>query len=218
MSLNCGLASPKSQIFNLQSEFARMFFGFRSRWNTLAVKEQNKSALRKISWRVDFHASARKYVHWAKNCFIVLLFVMLVNGSQQVMKKLSFWHFCCHLYEAYKNSQFKHKQIELWIYISAQFQCVYKLIFYGQHSTRSIASHTWVDILQTSEHLVQEKLMMLRSQIIICLYHLCGYHKAQNNCAQDNTPDTCIKVLIQIHLILCTRSSNPHSESNFWHS
>ena len=35
-SVKLGRASPKSQIFSLQSELARMFFGFRSRWKTLA--------------------------------------------------------------------------------------------------------------------------------------------------------------------------------------
>ena len=39
MSLNDGLASPKSQIFSLQSEFARMFLGFKSLWNTLAAAQ-----------------------------------------------------------------------------------------------------------------------------------------------------------------------------------
>ena len=34
MSLKAGRASPKSQILSLQSELARMFLGFKSRWNT----------------------------------------------------------------------------------------------------------------------------------------------------------------------------------------
>lgn len=37
MSLNDGRAKPKSQILSLQSELARIFLGFRSRWNTLAA-------------------------------------------------------------------------------------------------------------------------------------------------------------------------------------
>jgi hypothetical protein len=32
VSLNATRASPKSHIFNLQLEFAKMFLGFRSRW------------------------------------------------------------------------------------------------------------------------------------------------------------------------------------------
>lgn len=50
-SLKDTRASPKSQIFNLQSAFARMFFGFKSRWNTLAAilgdKEKVSSSTRK---------------------------------------------------------------------------------------------------------------------------------------------------------------------------
>ena len=37
-SLNDTRASPKSHIFNLQSALARMFFGFKSRWNTFAAR------------------------------------------------------------------------------------------------------------------------------------------------------------------------------------
>jgi hypothetical protein len=37
--VKAGRASPKSQILSLQSLFASMFFGFKSRWNTLAVVE-----------------------------------------------------------------------------------------------------------------------------------------------------------------------------------
>lgn len=32
--MKAGRARPKSQIFSLQSELARMFLGLRSRWNT----------------------------------------------------------------------------------------------------------------------------------------------------------------------------------------
>lgn len=46
-SLNATLANPKSQIFNLQFALANMFFGFKSRWYTLAADKwlcyQNKS-------------------------------------------------------------------------------------------------------------------------------------------------------------------------------
>ena len=35
-SLKATLANPKSQIFNLQSAFASIFFGFKSRWKTFA--------------------------------------------------------------------------------------------------------------------------------------------------------------------------------------
>lgn len=37
-----GLASPKSQIFSLQSELARMFLGFRSLWKTLAAGQRQR--------------------------------------------------------------------------------------------------------------------------------------------------------------------------------
>jgi len=33
-------ASPKSHIFSLQSALASIFFGFKSRWKTLAVKKK----------------------------------------------------------------------------------------------------------------------------------------------------------------------------------
>lgn len=36
-SLKDARASPKSQIFNLQSALASMFLGFKSRWNTFAA-------------------------------------------------------------------------------------------------------------------------------------------------------------------------------------
>jgi len=39
-SLNETRASPKSHIFSLQSALARIFFGFKSRWNTFAVRKQ----------------------------------------------------------------------------------------------------------------------------------------------------------------------------------
>lgn len=45
MSLNDGLARPKSQTLSLQSEFARMFLGLRSRWNTLAAVHMKKVSL-----------------------------------------------------------------------------------------------------------------------------------------------------------------------------
>ena len=35
-------ANPKSHTFSLQSELARMFFGFKSRWNTLAALKKVK--------------------------------------------------------------------------------------------------------------------------------------------------------------------------------
>lgn len=41
-SLNDTRASPKSQIFSLLSALARIFFGFRSRWKTLAANEQQE--------------------------------------------------------------------------------------------------------------------------------------------------------------------------------
>ena len=37
VSVNAGRASPKSQILSLQSLFARMFLGFKSRWKTFAA-------------------------------------------------------------------------------------------------------------------------------------------------------------------------------------
>lgn len=37
VSLKATLARPKSQIFSLQSAFAKIFFGFRSRWKTFAT-------------------------------------------------------------------------------------------------------------------------------------------------------------------------------------
>lgn len=37
VSLNATLANPKSQIFSLQFAFASIFFGFKSRWYTLAA-------------------------------------------------------------------------------------------------------------------------------------------------------------------------------------
>lgn len=40
VSLKEARASPKSQIFSLQSALASIFFGFRSRWNTLAEYEK----------------------------------------------------------------------------------------------------------------------------------------------------------------------------------
>ena len=36
-SSNDARASPKSQIFSLQSALARIFFGFKSRWKTFAA-------------------------------------------------------------------------------------------------------------------------------------------------------------------------------------
>ena len=35
-------ANPKSQILSLQSELAKMFFGFKSRWKTLAAWRKNE--------------------------------------------------------------------------------------------------------------------------------------------------------------------------------
>jgi hypothetical protein len=35
-------ANPKSHTLSLQSELANMFFGFKSRWNTLAAWKQMK--------------------------------------------------------------------------------------------------------------------------------------------------------------------------------
>lgn len=37
VSWNATLARPKSQILSLQFAFAKMFFGFKSRWYTLAA-------------------------------------------------------------------------------------------------------------------------------------------------------------------------------------
>jgi hypothetical protein len=37
VSLKATLARPKSHILSLQSAFARIFFGLRSRWNTFAA-------------------------------------------------------------------------------------------------------------------------------------------------------------------------------------
>lgn len=37
VSLKATLARPKSQILSLQSEFANIFFGFKSRWKTFAA-------------------------------------------------------------------------------------------------------------------------------------------------------------------------------------
>lgn len=42
-SLNAARASPKSQIFSLQSELASIFFGFKSRWKTFAAKRKKES-------------------------------------------------------------------------------------------------------------------------------------------------------------------------------
>lgn len=39
-SLKATRARPKSQIFNLQSAFASTFFGFKSRWKTLAASSE----------------------------------------------------------------------------------------------------------------------------------------------------------------------------------
>ena len=47
-SLKDTLARPKSHIFNLQSALARMFFGFKSRWNTFAARSvKNESTIKK---------------------------------------------------------------------------------------------------------------------------------------------------------------------------
>ena len=91
MSLNDGRASPKSQILSLQSELARMFLGFRSRWKTLAARAQRRS--------------------WPS-----------AHGSG----------------------------------------C-------GKQAGRACAALTGVNVLQTSQHLVQEELMMLRRQVIVSL-------------------------------------------------
>ena len=52
MSLNAGRASPKSQILSLQSELARMFLGFRSRWNTCGRHRQQAGT----GWRAEIAA------------------------------------------------------------------------------------------------------------------------------------------------------------------
>lgn len=48
-SVNDTRASPKSQIFTLQSELARIFFGFKSRWKTCAENPKGKNI------RATFH-------------------------------------------------------------------------------------------------------------------------------------------------------------------
>lgn len=45
VSLKATLARPKSQILSLQSAFANIFFGFRSRWKTLAVTEKERTII-----------------------------------------------------------------------------------------------------------------------------------------------------------------------------
>ena len=39
---------------------------------------------------------------------------------------------------------------------------------------RVAAPGTCVDVLQAAQHLVQEELVVLRRQVIVCLYHLRG--------------------------------------------
>lgn len=40
VSLKATLARPKSQILSLQSAFAKIFLGFRSRWKTFATRQK----------------------------------------------------------------------------------------------------------------------------------------------------------------------------------
>jgi hypothetical protein len=46
-SLKDTLARPKSHIFSLQSALARMFFGFKSRWNTFAARNAKNESTNK---------------------------------------------------------------------------------------------------------------------------------------------------------------------------
>lgn len=54
VSLKATLASPKSHILSLQSAFAKIFLGFRSRWNTFAVKKQKRV---KYMGFIDIHTN-----------------------------------------------------------------------------------------------------------------------------------------------------------------
>lgn len=78
-SSNAARASPKSQSFSLQSALASIFFGFKSRWKTLAAEK------RKI---VKSHGACRTKAMIAKQTGNLTSMYVLQSSKKLVKKKL----------------------------------------------------------------------------------------------------------------------------------
>jgi hypothetical protein len=81
--LKATLASPKSHILSLQSAFAKIFLGFRSLWNTFAVKKITMSQINCTDFFprtgncTDIHTNNKNKTKW---CHLQKHFAFLLSA------------------------------------------------------------------------------------------------------------------------------------------
>lgn len=153
MSLKDGRARPKSHTFNLQSELARMFLGLRSRWNTLAARQ---------TWRL----AAGSYHH-------IMCLLLCRQARHQI---------CIHCQPSDCLSCVATGLVAQMVLLQATLVTTvgdYQLMVIATQAAGDAECRpavatccTCVNVLQATQHLVEEELVMLWCQVIICLDHL----------------------------------------------